>query len=34
LDPDDRFANRELSIPSGEETVEIAIEIQGWWDDD
>jgi hypothetical protein len=33
LDPDDRFANRELSIPVGEESMEVKIDITGWWDD-
>jgi hypothetical protein len=34
LDPDDRFANRELSVPAGGETVKTTIENQGWWNDD
>jgi hypothetical protein len=33
IDPEDRFANREIIISTGDEAMEIAIEIQGWWDD-
>ena len=32
-DPDDRFANRELSVPVGGESLDVAIDIPGWWDD-
>ena len=33
INPDDRFADREIVIPTGEESLVIAIEVQGWWDD-
>jgi 1,4-alpha-glucan branching enzyme len=33
LNPEDRFANREVTVPAGEESMLVVIEIQGWWDD-
>jgi len=32
LDPDDRFANRELTVPEGEGSLTIEIAVEGWWD--
>ena len=32
LDPDDRFANHELLVPEGQESITVEIVVNGWWD--